>query len=56
MRILQLHSNFIEYEPVEKEIPAAEICEKKRSRLEELVVLFVAMEEGDDEALVRKAT
>lgn len=55
MRILQLHSNFIEYEPIEKEISAAEPCEKKRTRLEEVIVLFVAVEEDDNEVLVRKA-
>jgi threonyl-tRNA synthetase len=55
LRILQLHSNFIEYEPIKKEIATAEKCEKKRQRLEELVVLFTCVEEGDDEAVARKA-
>ncbi len=55
MRILQLHSNFIEYEVVEKEIPLAEEPEKKHDRLEELVVLFTAVEEGDDADVARKA-
>ena len=55
MRILQLHSDFIEYEPIEKEIKMAEEAEKKKTRLEDLVVLFSAMEEGDNEELVRKA-
>jgi len=55
LRILQLHSNFIEYEPIEKEIAMAEKCEKKKKRLEELVVLFTCVEEGDDEAVARKA-
>ena len=55
MRILQLHSNFIEYEVVEKEIPLAEEPEKKHDRLEELVVLFTAVEEGDDANVARKA-
>ncbi|MCJ7614173.1 threonine--tRNA ligase [Candidatus Bathyarchaeota archaeon] len=48
MRILQLHSNFIEYEVVEKEIELAEEVEKKQERVEEVAVLFVAVEEGDD--------
>ncbi len=47
MRILQLHSNYIEYRPVEKEIPSAEECERKTYRLEELVVLFTCVEKGD---------
>jgi threonyl-tRNA synthetase len=55
LRILQLHSNFIEYEVVEKEIELAEEPEKKKERLEELVVLFTAVEEGDDADVARKA-
>ncbi len=52
MRILQQHVDFIEYLPIEKEIDAAEEIEKKQTRLEEIVVLFTAIEEGDSEALV----
>jgi len=55
MRILQLHSNFIEYKPVQKEIAMAEEAEKKPVRLEEIVVLFTAVEEGDDETIAQKA-
>jgi len=55
LRILQLHSNFIEYEVVEKEITLAEESEKKKDRLEELAVLFTAVEEGDDANVARKA-
>ncbi len=55
LRILQLHSNFIEYKPIKKEIATAEKCEKKKKRLEELVVLFTCVEDGDDEAVARKA-
>ena len=55
MRILQLHSNFIEYEVVEKEIALAEEPEKKKDRLEELAVLFTAVEKGDDANVARKA-
>jgi len=55
LRILQLHSNFIEYKPIKKEIATAEKCEKKKERLEELVVLFTCVEEGDDEAVAKKA-
>ncbi|HDO41756.1 MAG TPA: hypothetical protein ENH03_02520, partial [Candidatus Bathyarchaeota archaeon] len=47
MKILQLHSNFIEYRPVEKEIPSAEEAEQKTHRLENLIVLFTCVEEGD---------
>ena len=55
MRILQLHSNFIEYKPIKREVKLAEECEKKERRLEELVVLFTCVEEGDNEAVAKKA-
>jgi threonyl-tRNA synthetase len=55
MRILQLHSNFIEYKPVQKEIAVAEEAEKKPVRLDELVVLFTAVEDGDDKEVAQKA-
>lgn len=55
MRILQLHSNFIVYTPVEKEINIAEDAEKKETRIDEVVVLFTAIEEGDNSALAQKA-
>ncbi|MCJ7560538.1 threonine--tRNA ligase [Candidatus Bathyarchaeota archaeon] len=55
MRILQLHSNFVVFKPVEKEIAVAEEAEKKENRVEEVVVLFTAIEEGDDVALAQRA-
>ena len=56
MRLLQLHSDFIEYEPIEKEIKDAEdIASKSRVRIEDLVVAFVAVENGDDESVARTA-
>jgi len=55
LRILQLHSNFIEYEAVEKEIELAEEPEKLQDRLEEVVVLFTAVENGDDKNVAMKA-
>jgi len=55
MRILQLHSNFIQYKPIQKEIAIAEEAEKEEKRLEEIVVLFTAVEEGDNEAVAKKA-
>ncbi len=55
LRILQLHSNFIEYEVIKKEVAIAEECKKKKQRLEELAVLFTCVEEGDDETVARKA-
>jgi threonyl-tRNA synthetase len=55
MRILQLHSNFIEYKPIKKEILEAEEAEKRKRRVEEIVVLFTAVEDGDNEAVARRA-
>lgn len=55
MRILQLHSNFIEYKPIQKEIALAEEAGKKLVRLEEIVVLFTAVEEGDDKTVAQRA-
>jgi threonyl-tRNA synthetase len=55
MRILQLHSNFIEYTPIQKEIAMAEEAEKKAVHYEEIVVLFTAVEEGDDLTAAQKA-
>ena len=55
MRILQLHSNFIVFKPVEKEINIAEEAEKNENRVEEVVVLFTAIEEGDNSAMAQKA-
>jgi threonyl-tRNA synthetase len=55
MRILQLHTDFIEYEPIEKEIAQAEEAEKKKYRLEDILVLFTCVEEGDNEEVGRKA-
>lgn len=55
MRILQLHSDFIEYEPIKKEISQAEEVEKKKYKIEEVVVLFTAVEQGDNEAVGKSA-
>ncbi len=56
MRILQQHLDFIEYEPIGKEIQSAEeIADKKKQRYEEIVALFVSVENGDDDAVARQA-
>ena len=55
MRILQLHSDFIEYTPIKKEVASAEEAEKKPRRFEDLVVLFTCVEEGDTEAVAKQA-
>lgn len=55
MRILQLHSNFIVFKPIQKEIAIAEEAEQKESRIEEVVVLFIAIEQGDNTQIAQKA-
>jgi threonyl-tRNA synthetase len=55
MRILQLHSNYIVYTPVKKEISIAEEAAKEENRVEEVVVLFTAIEAGDNSAMAKKA-
>jgi threonyl-tRNA synthetase len=55
MRILQLHCDSIEFTPTKKEIKLAEEIEPATKRLEEVVVAFIAIEEGDDVDLAKKA-
>lgn len=56
MRILQLHCDHIEYTPTKKEIKSAEdIVDPHTTRLEELVVVFVAIEDGDDSLVAQNA-
>jgi threonyl-tRNA synthetase len=55
MRILQLHSDYIEYEPVKKEAPNAEAADKKATRLEDILVLLTCVEKGDDESVAKAA-
>ncbi|HXW02158.1 MAG TPA: threonine--tRNA ligase [Candidatus Nitrosotenuis sp.] len=55
MRILQLHCDSIEFTPTKKEIKSAEEIEPTTKRLEEIVVAFVAVEDGDDSDIAKKA-
>lgn len=55
MKILQLHSDSVVYTPIAKEISLAEETKKEENRVEEVVLLLTAVEEGDDETLARKA-
>ena len=56
MRILQLHCDSIEYTPTKKEIKSAEEIENPQThRLEEVVVAFVAIEEGDNSSVAKNA-
>lgn len=55
MRILQLHAEFFEYEPVAREIQekyADQDVSQEKVRFQDLVVVLVAVEEGDELATV----
>jgi threonyl-tRNA synthetase len=56
MRLLQLHADFIEYEPIEVELDDAEKdVSKSKIKLESLIVVFVSVEKGDNKITVEKA-
>ena len=55
MRIMQLHSDFVEYTPVKKEAPNAEPAEKKMTRLEDIVILLTSVERGDNAQIAAEA-
>jgi threonyl-tRNA synthetase len=56
VRILQLHCDSIEYTPTKKEIKSAEEdVSTEITRLEELVVAFVAVEKDDDSSVAQDA-
>jgi len=55
MRILQLHCDSIEFTPVKREIKSAEEIEPSSKKIDEVVVAFVAIEEGDNSIVAKKA-
>ena len=55
MRILQLHSDFIEYKPTQKEIAIAESTDLNAIKLEDIVVIFTCIEKGDNNKTASKA-
>ena len=55
VRILQLHCDNIEYTPTKKEISSAEEITPEAKRYDEVVVAFIAVEEGDDSSVAKKA-
>ena len=59
MKILLLHSDFIEWEPKKKALKMAEEVEKKPRRVEDALVVFSAVEEEDEknpEGIIAKTT
>ena len=55
MRILQLHCDYIEFTPVKREIKSAEEIDPQSKRFEEVLVAFIAIEEGDNSDVAKKA-
>jgi threonyl-tRNA synthetase len=55
VRILQLHCNNIEYTPTKKEIKSAEDITPETKKIEEVIVAFISVEEGDDKTVAQKA-
>jgi threonyl-tRNA synthetase len=56
MRLLQLHAEFMEYEPIEEELNDAEKnILKSKIRFESLIVVFVSVEKGDNKITIEKA-
>jgi len=55
VRILQLHCDSIEYTPTKKEIKSAEEITPNTTKLDEVVVAFVAIEQGDDSDVAQNA-
>lgn len=54
MKVLQLHCNFIEFEPIKKEIEIAEETEKKTFKIEDCLVLLVSVEKEDSKEISKK--
>jgi threonyl-tRNA synthetase len=53
MRVLLLHSDFIEYQPISKEVQAAEDIQSKSSKkIDEVIVALIAVEKDDDESII----
>jgi len=52
MKILLVHSDFIEYEPKKKAIASAEDVKKSKVRIEDCLVVFCSAEEGDTNEII----
>lgn len=55
MRVLQAHVDYIEYEPIRKEIDSAEDAEEKKKKIKDALVLFTSVEKGDGKGTGVKA-
>ncbi|MBI5060728.1 MAG: threonine--tRNA ligase [Candidatus Aenigmarchaeota archaeon] len=55
MKILTMHSDYLEFEPKKKAIPSAEEWSAGKRRIEECLVVFTAVEKGDEKDAVQSA-
>ncbi len=55
MKVLQLHVDYVEYEPIRPESSIYEEAEKKVYRIDDALLLLTCVEKGDDVNLARKA-
>ncbi|MEM3400208.1 MAG: threonine--tRNA ligase [Candidatus Micrarchaeia archaeon] len=55
MRIITIHADFVEYEPLKKAIKTAEEVGKGKVRVEECLVVLTSVEEGDGDNAAAKA-
>ena len=56
MRILQLHSDFLEYSPISKEVEIADDVPGGTVRLDDHVVFFITVEKGDSEKILAQVS
>lgn len=54
MKVLQLHVDYVEYEPIQPESSVYESAEKKPVRVDDALLLLTAVEKKDDETVVGK--
>jgi len=54
MRILSIHSNFLEFEPKSKAFKLAEETEKVKKRIDECLVIFTSIEKQDTTQIIPK--
>ena len=54
MKILQLHADYIEYEPISREGSVAEETEMKKTSLQDVLVLFTSIEENDTDEIASR--
>ncbi|MFZ3077989.1 MAG: threonine--tRNA ligase [Candidatus Aenigmatarchaeota archaeon] len=54
MKILTIHSDFLEVEPKTKAIKSAEEIDKAKKRIEDCLVVFTSVEDGDRESVAEK--